>query len=117
DPVVTGPGGIGHLAEERADGAPDLDRPAECVTVPEGQLALLARRRGHQHLVAGDVLDAPRGRPQRERLAGTRLVDHLLVELADPAPTSAAARSPLTFGARDEHAVQPAVGDRAARGD
>ncbi len=57
----------------------------------------------------GDVLDAPGARAEGEQVADPRLVDHLLVELADP---SAGA---LTGG--EEHGVQPAVGDRAAGGD
>ena len=36
------------------------------------------------HLLEGDVLDAPGGRAEQERLARAALVDHLLVELADP---------------------------------
>ena len=57
------------------------------------------------HPVAGDVLDPPRGRAEQERLAGPGLVDHLLVELADPPPV----------GQMD--AVESAVGDRARVGD
>ncbi len=57
----------------------------------------------------GDVLDAPGARAQGEQVADPRLVDHLLVELADP-PAGALAGG-------EEHGVQPAVGDGAARGD
>jgi hypothetical protein len=57
----------------------------------------------------GDVLDPPRRRAEREHVADPRLVDHLLVELADPATGPGAAR--------EEDAEQPAVGDRAAAGD
>ena len=57
-----------------------------------------------------DVDDAPARRPQREDVARARLVDHLLVELAD-----ASARTPLLPG--EEDAEEPAVGDRAAAGD
>ena len=42
-------------------------------------------RRRDEDAVARDLLDAPRRRAEQERLAGPRLVDHLLVELADTA--------------------------------
>ena len=64
-----------------------------------------AGRRGDDHPVAGDLLDPPGGRAEQEGLAGARLVDHLLVELADPA----------AVGQVD--AVEAAVGDRAGVGD
>ena len=62
-------------------------------------------RRRDDHAVAADLLDPPRGRAEQERLPGARLVDHLLVELADAA----------AVGQRDR--VQAAVGDRAGVGD
>ena len=62
-----------------------------------------------QHPVVGDVLDPPRRRAQREDVADAGLVDHLLVELADP-PSGSLARG-------QEHGVEPAVGDGAAAGD
>ena len=49
---------------------------------------------------------------EREHVADPRLVDHLLVELADPVRVLA-----LALRAGQEHAEQPAVGDRAAAGD
>ena len=55
--------------------------------------------------VAGDLLDPPGAGPQQEGLAGPRLVDHLLVELADAPPV------------REMDAVETAVGDRARVGD
>ena len=58
----------------------------------------------------GDVLDPPGRRAEQEDVADPRLVDHLLVELADP-PSAGA------LGADEEDAEQPAVGDRAAAGD
>ena len=59
----------------------------------------------------GDVLDAPRRRAEREDVTDAGLVDHLLVELADPG-------APLPGVAADqEHAEQAAVGDGAAAGD
>ena len=58
----------------------------------------------------GDVLDPPAGRAEGEDVADAGLVDHLLVELADP---RARARSPPD----EEDAEQAAVGDGAAAGD
>ena len=57
----------------------------------------------------GDLLDAPGRRAEHEGLALARLEHHLLVELAD----AALAR----LRADEEHAVQPAVRDRAAAGE
>ncbi len=93
------------LSDEAADGGAELGRSAELVAVPEGQPAGLAGGRGDEHLVVGDVLDAPAARAEGEDVADPRLVDHLLVELADPAS------GPVTGG--EEDAVQTAVGDRA----
>ena len=73
--------------------------------MPERHLAGLARRRGDGDALERDVLDAPRRRAEHERLAGTALVHHLLVELADPGAVG------------EEHAEQPAVGDRATARD
>ena len=73
-----------QLADERADGPAQLERAARAVAVPERHLAGLARRRGDDHPFVGDVLDAPGGRAEQERLARPALVDHLLVELAHP---------------------------------
>ena len=55
--------------------------------------------------VEGDVLDAPGRRAEQERLARPRLVDHLLVELADAGAVG------------QEHAEEAPVGDRAGVGD
>ena len=54
--------------------------------------------------IVGDVLDAPRRRAEQERLARPRLVDHLLVELADPGAVG------------QEHPEQAPVGDGAGVG-
>ena len=60
-----------------------------------------ARGRRDEHAVARDLLDPPRRGAEHERLPLARLVDHLLVELADPA------------AALDlEDAEEAAVGDR-----
>ena len=57
-----------------------------------------------------DLLDPPARCPERDHLADAALVDHLLVEFADPP----AGRPRL---ADHEHAVEPAVRDRAAARD
>ena len=62
------------------------------VALPERHPADLARRRRHQHPVVGDVLDAPRRRTEEEHVTHARLVDHLLVEFADPAARAVTAR-------------------------
>ena len=104
----------GELAGERADGRAELGGTAERVALPEGQPAGYAGRRGDQHAVVGDVLDAPAGGPQREDVADPRLVDHLLVELADAASRALAV---LGLATDEEDAEQAPVGDRAAAGD
>ena len=63
--------------------SPELGRPAEGVARPERQSAGLPGRRGDQHAVVGDVLDAPAGGAEGEDVTDPGLVDHLLVELAD----------------------------------
>ena len=57
----------------------------------------------------GDVLDPPGRRAEREDVADPRLVDHLLVELADP-------RARVRRRGQED-AEQAAVGDGAAAGD
>ena len=74
------------------------------VAVPERHLAGLAGRGGDHDPFEGDVLDAPGRGTEQEGLAHPGLVDHLLVELADPCAVG------------QEDAVQAAVGDGAARG-
>ena len=88
-------------AAERADRLAELLRAADAVALPERHRARRARRRRDDHAVAADLLDPPGARAEQERLAGARLVDHLLIELADAA----------AVGQRD--AEQPAIGDRA----
>ena len=56
---------------------------ARACRLPERQLAGLARGGDDDDAVARDVLDAPARGAQQEHLAAARLVDHLLVELAD----------------------------------
>ncbi len=98
-----------QLAGEGADRLAELGRAAEGVALPERQPAGDAGRRRDQDPVVGDVLDPPAGRAEREHVADPGLVDHLLVELADPLAGALAADQ--------EDAEQPAVGDGAAAGD
>jgi hypothetical protein len=101
-------GGV-ELAHEGADGATELGRATDAVALPERQSPRLAERRGHEHAVVGDLLDAPARGAEGEDVADAGLVDHLLVELAD-----ARAGAGLTD---HEHAEEPAVGDGAAARD
>ena len=92
-----------QLARELADRGAELVRAADALALPERHRAGHARSRRDEHPVARDLLDAPGRRAEQERLPRPRLVDHLLVELSDAA------------AAVDEvHAVEAAVGDRAA---
>ena len=93
--LVHGPAGEG------ADRLAQLAGPAEPVALPERDGARDARRRRDDHAVARDLLDPPARRAEQEHLAGARLVDHLLVELADAAAV------------RQVDAEQAAVRDRA----
>ena len=106
-------GVVGHLvraaelADELTDGGSEFGGSADAVTVPERQPARLAVRRGDQHPVVRDLLDPPAGRAQGEDVTHPGLVDHLLVQFAHPR---------LLF-AHHVDGEQPAVRDRAARGD
>ncbi len=94
-----------RLAGEGANRAPQLGRAADPVALPEGDGAGDAGRGGDDDAIAGDLLDPPGGGAKQEGLARAGLVDHLLVELADPA----------AVGQVD--AVEAAIGDRAGVGD
>ena len=104
-----GRGQTGDLAHEGPDGPAELGRAPELVALPERQTPRQARGRGHEHPVVGDVLDPPGRGAEGEHVADAGLVDHLLVQLADP-PAGA-------FPGGEEHGVQPAVGDGATTGD
>ena len=73
--------------------------------MPERHLSGLPERRHDIDPIVGDLHDPPARRAEREDVADARLVDHLLVELADAGVRGLA---------RDEDAEQSAVGDRAA---
>src|SRR5436309_5506796 len=68
-----------------SDRLAELVRTADAFALPERHGAGHARSGRNEDAVARDLLDPPGRRAQQERLAGPRLVDHLLVELADPA--------------------------------
>ena len=73
---------LGDLSGELTQGAAELQRTPRAFPVPEGQLPGFTGRGLDDHAIASDLLDAPRGRAERECLAGLRLVHHLLVQLA-----------------------------------
>ncbi len=107
--LLEGLGGRGaaELAGEAADRLAQLGGAAERVALPEREAPGDAGGGRDQHPVVGDVLDPPAGRAEREDVADPRLVDHLLVELADPA----------RLVADEEDAEEAAVGDGAAARD
>ena len=74
-----------ELARGAADLLAQLERPSDTFALPERHGSGGAGRRRDDHAVAGDLLDPPGRGAEQERLPLPRLVDHLLVELADPA--------------------------------
>ncbi len=98
--------GIGAGAQELPERASELDRAADRVSVPERKPGDLAGRGGDENAIRGDLLDSPRAGAEREDIADTRLVDHLLVELAH-----------AVAGADEHDRVEPAVRNRAAADD
>src|SRR4029079_15696135 len=92
---------VDGFAGEGPDRGAELLRAADAVALPERHRARGARGGRHDHAVAGDLLDAPGGGAEQEGLARPRLVDHLLVELADAAAVG------------EMNAVEAAVRDRA----
>ncbi len=99
------------VAQERAQRAAQFEGAAQLVALPEGQPARHARSRGDQDPVARDVLDAPGAGAEREDVPDAGFVDHLLVQLADPAAAL------LRVGPGEEDTEEAPIGDRAARGD
>ena len=91
----------GQLARGLADLLPELVRATGPLPLPERDQARHSRRRRDEHPVAGDLLDAPGRGAEQEGLAGPRLVDHLLVELAH-----------ATAAIDEVNAVKTAVGNR-----
>ena len=62
----------------------------------------------------GDVLDAPRARAEGEQVADAGLVDHLLVELADPRPGPSPVARKTAYSPRS--GIVPPEGDGEALG-
>ena len=93
------------LAGEGADRLAQLLRAADPVAAPEGHGPRSTGGGGHDHPVAGDLLDPPGAGPEEEGLTRAGLVHHLLVQLAHPPAVG------------QVHAVEAAVGDRARVGD
>ncbi len=94
-----------QLPDQRADFTTELQRASGAIALPERHLAGLTGRRRDGHAIVRDVLDAPRGGAEQERLADAALEHHLLVEFAD------ARRARWRAG--QEHAVETAIGNRA----
>ena len=107
-----------ELTGEGPDRLAELGGPTERVALPERQPPRDPRRRRDQHPVVGDVLDAPAGGAQGEDVAHAGLVDHLLVQLADPAaPRSFGGRACRDLASHEEDPEEATVGDGAAAGD
>ena len=96
--------GVHRLAGEGADRLTQLGRPADPVPLPEGDRARHPGGGDDDHPVTGDLLNPPARCAEQEDLAGPGLVDHLLVQLADPAAV------------RQVDAIEPSVRDRAGVG-
>src|SRR5262249_39796911 len=81
-----------HLSRHCPHSLAKLVRTANALALPErnrsrhtGRGRRHAGCGGDEHAVAGDLLDPPARSAEQERLPGTGLVDHFLVELADAA--------------------------------
>ncbi len=112
-----GPAGcpVAEIRLELADRGPDrpaeLERPPDRIAVPERELARDSGRGLDGHPVVADLEHPPGAGSEHDHVAvhpGPKLVDHLLVQLADPP----AGRARV---ADDEHPEQPPIGNRAPR--
>ena len=90
-----------ELARRAADPLPQLGGPPDALALPERRDTRHAGRGRDEDAVARDLLDPPGRRAEQEGLPCSRLVDHLLVELAD-APAAV----------DEEDAEETAVGNR-----
>ena len=95
--------GVREGAPQHTDARREVARARHELAVPEGHTRGRAGRRYDDHAVVLDAPNAPRGAAELERVADTRLVHELLVELTEPRLVP------------EVHGVQAAVGDGAAR--
>ena len=95
-----------QLTRDRSYRLAELVGPPHPLAAPERHRTRHAGSRRDEHSVARDLLDPPARGAEQERLAGSRLVDHLLVELSDPAAA-----------VHQVDAEEAAVGNRARVGD
>ena len=98
-----------ELPRRAPDRLSELERPPDALPLPERHRAGDARGRRDEHPVSRDLLDPPGGGAEQERLALSRLVHHLLVELADSTPTPGHPSPTLD----EEDSEQAPVGDRS----
>src|SRR4029450_1086432 len=91
-----------QLAYELADREAELHRTSALIAMPERRLARFTRRRGNQHAIVRDLLDAPGRCAERERLTDLGLEDHFLVQFTSPS---------RAIRAGEEHAVESAIGN------
>ena len=73
-----------QLAHRLAHRSSDFDRTTHRIAVPERDSPRLTRCQRDHDLGRRDVGNPPGARTEHERLAGPHLVDHLLIQLADP---------------------------------
>merc|ERR1712034_85153 len=78
--------GVREFVCEGADRLAEFGGTTQPVALPERHAPRLPEGWADQHAIGGDLLDAPAGGAEREDVADARLVDHLLVELADASP-------------------------------
>merc|ERR1739841_163321 len=77
-----------QFSRELSNGTSEFQWTTGGIATPKWHPARLARGRGNQHAVVGNVQHAPRRSPQQEHLTGPRLVHHFLIQLADPLATA-----------------------------
>ncbi len=99
-----------EFRQEGAGGLPQLGRAADAFAPPERQSRRAPRRWRHHDLVKGDLVDAPGRCAEGDHIIHPRLMDHLLVQLADTA------RSRLFFAFGQHDGIHATVGNGAAAG-
>jgi hypothetical protein len=102
-PETVGAPGFGDLASQRADALAERERSRHELAVPERHPRRYPGGRIDDHPVMLDRRDSPGGRSELEHIADARLVDELLVQLAEPRPVGKV------------HRVEAAVRNRSAR--